>query len=44
MAYSQYSGGFEEEQYGYNDQFQQPGHQMIARPQVHYLKILAQET
>lgn len=34
MAYSQYSGGYEEEQqYAFNNQQQQP-HQMVARPMV----------
>lgn len=35
MAYSQYGGGYDEEQqYAYNNQREQPGHQMIARPVV----------
>lgn len=34
MAYSQYGGGYEDDQYGYNNQMNQPGHQMIARPMV----------
>lgn len=35
MAYSQYGGGYEDDQqYAYNNQMGQSGHQMIARPMV----------